>query len=242
MAKKAEPAKEKPAKAKEPVKAKAKEPAKAKAKEAVKAPIKAPAKAKAKEPVKAKESTPKAMDLFEAYSNNMLPKDHAYIVSSFIKGNTGYTKYEVISYSGVKAIYPEGEGLTFQSSGKKMHILVEPASYPKKATEPYLRDKEDQIPLRFKELEVITCKNQIKVYIAKKPIESLSSFTVAKPVGFNISFLFYELPNFFETMTKFFEQTFNKDAGVPQADAKKAAKDTVEVIKNQMGFKGDFGN
>ena len=183
----------------------------------------------------------KAMDLFEAYAQNKLPKDKAYIVSSFINGNTGYTIYEVISYSAVKAIYLEATGLTFQSSGKKMHILIEPASFPQKAIEPYLRDKEHQIPLRFKELSLITCKNQIKIYMAKKPIESLSSFTVAKPVGFNISFVFYMAEDLYKTMAKFFEQTFNKDAGVPLTDAKKAADETVEVIENLMAFKSDFG-
>jgi len=178
----------------------------------------------------------KAMDLFEAFGQDKLPKDQAYIVSSFVNANTGYTIYEVISYSAVKAIYPEGQGLTFQSAGKKMHILIEPASYPNKAIEPYLREKIDQIPLRFKELNVITAKNQIKIYLAKKPIESLSSFTVARPVGFNISFLFYNQPDLYDTLAKFFEQSFNKDAAVPQADAKKAAKEAVAVIQKQMAF------
>ena len=181
------------------------------------------------------------MDLFEAYKQDKLPKDQAYIVSSFINSNTGYAIYEVISYSGVKAIYPDGTGLTFQSSGKKMHILIEPASYSHKAIEPYLRDKVDQIPLRFSELDKITAKNQIKIYVAKKPIESLSSFTLAKPTGMNICFVFYELPDMYETLTKFFEQTYNKDSAVPQADAKKAAKATVEVVEKRMAFKSEFG-
>ena len=183
----------------------------------------------------------KAMDLFEAYKQDKLPKDHAYIVSSFINAKNGYSIYEVISYSGVKAIYPEGEGLTFQSSGKKMHILIEPASYPKKATEPYLRDKTDQIPLRFSELKVHTTKNQSKIYMAKKPIESLSSFTIAKPVGYNISFVFYQAKDLYATLAKFFEQSFNKDAGIPQADAKKAAAEIIEVVGKSMAFKSDFG-
>ena len=182
----------------------------------------------------------KAMDLFEAFKQEKLPRDQAYIVSSFINGNTGYAIYEVISYSGVKAIYPDGEGLTFQSSGKKMHILIEPASYPKKAIEPYLREKGDQIPLRFSELNVQVSKNQIKIYTAKKPIESLSSFTLAKPEGLNICFVFYSLPDLYDTLTKFFEQTFNKDAAVPQVDAKKAARETVVVVEKSMSFKGDF--
>ena len=182
------------------------------------------------------------MDLFEAFKADKLPKDQAYIVSSFVNGNTGYTIYEVISYSAVKAIYAEGAGLTFQSSGKKMHILIEPASYPKKAIEPYLRDKGDQIPLRFSELSVHISKNQSKIYMAKKPIESLSSFTVAKPTGFNISFVFYQADDLYDTLRKFFEQTYNKDAGVPQSDAKKASKETVEVVEKLMAFKGDYGS
>ena len=183
----------------------------------------------------------KAMDLFEAYAKDKLPKDQAYIVSSFIKSNTGYSIYEVISYSGVKDIYPEGTGLTFQSSGKKMHILIEPPTYPKKATEPYLRDRGDQIPQRFKELDVLTTKNQAKIYMAKKPIDSLSSFTVARPEGNNISFVFYELPDLYKTLTTFFTQAFSKDAGIPQVDAKKASEMTVKVVENQMAFKSDFG-
>ena len=180
------------------------------------------------------------MDLFEAFKQEKLPKDQAYIVSSFINGNTGYAIYEVISYSGVKAIYPDGAGLTFQSSGKKMHILIEPASYPKKPIEPYLREKGDQIPLRFAELNVLVTKNQAKIYLAKKPIDSLSSFTVAKPAGLNVSFIFYSLPDLYDTLNKFFEQTFNKDAAVPQMDAKKAAKEAVVTIEKTMSFKGDY--
>ena len=184
----------------------------------------------------------KAMDLFEAYKADKLPKDKAYIVSSFINTQNGYSIYEIISYSGVKAIYPDGDGLTFQSSGKKMHVLSEPATYSHKATEPYLRDKEEQIPLRFAELDMITAKNQIKIYFSKKPIESLSSFTIARPKGLNISFVFYDMPDIYDTLTKFFEQTFNKDAGIPQADSKKVAKDAVATIEKLMSFKSDFSS
>ena len=183
----------------------------------------------------------KAMDLFEAYAQDKLPKDKAYIVSSFINGNTGYAIYEVVSYSGVKAIYPDASGLTFQSSGKKLYLLVEPASYPKKGIEPYLRDKGESIPLRFKEVEIITCRNQTKIMIAKKPNESLSSFTVAKPTGLNISFIFYHLDDLYDTLGKFFESSFNKDAGVPQVDARSTAKQTVTILKELMAFKADFG-
>jgi hypothetical protein len=182
----------------------------------------------------------KALDLFEAFSQEKLPKDQGYIVSSFINGNTGYSIYEVISYSGVKAIYPEGNGLTFQSQGKKMHVLIEPASYPNKGMEPYLRVNVEQIPLRFKELDTIITKNQCKILIAKKPIESMSSFTVTKPSGLNISFVFYNLPDLYETLAKFFEKAFSNDAGIPLVDAKKGAQKITDTIKKTMNFKGEY--
>ena len=184
----------------------------------------------------------KAKDLFEAFAQNELPRDQAYIVSSFINTKNGYAIYEIISYSGVKAIYPDGGGITFQSSGRKMHILVEPASYHHKPIEPYLRKKEDQIPLRFSELNLITTKNQIKIYLAKKPIESMSSFTVAKPVGFNISFVFYKGEGLYDTLGKFFEHTLTKDARVPHSDAKKVAKMISEIMGDHMELKSEFGS
>ena len=182
----------------------------------------------------------KAMDLFEAFTQDKLPKDKAYIISTFIDGNTGYSIYEVISYSGVKSIYPEGQGLTFQSQGKKMHMLLEPSSYPHKGIEPYLRDKSDQIPLRFNELEIFTTKNQVKIMVEKRPIESLSSFTVLKPTGFNVSFVFFDASDIYSTIELFLQKSFNNDGGIPLSDAKKVAKESVKIIQKTMAFKGDF--
>jgi len=187
-----------------------------------------------------KSSKPKVLNLFEAYTSDQLPKDQGYIISSFIDGNTGYAIYEVISYSGVKAIYPDGGGLTFQSQGRKLHALIEPASYPHKSIEPYLREKTDQIPLRFKEVEKLTAKNQTTIYYAKKPIESLSSFTVTKPTGYNVAFVFYNRSDIYTTLSKFFEQSFTNDAGIPMADARKGAEGITAIVKKFMNFKGNF--
>ena len=189
---------------------------------------------------KAADKTPKVMNLFDAYASDQLPKDQGYIVSSFINGNTGYSIYEVISYSGVKAIYPDGSGLTFQSQGRKLHALIEPPSYPHKGIEPYLREKVDQIPLRFKEVDKIVAKNQVTIYWAKKPIESLSSFTVARPLGFNVSFVFYNKPDIYNSLSKFFEQSFTNDAGIPMADARKGAEQITLIVKKTMNFLGQY--
>ncbi len=184
----------------------------------------------------------KAMDLFDAYSKDMLPKDQGYIVSSFFSDTTSYSRYEIVSYSGVKSIYPTEEGLTFQTNGKKLHILIEPASYPHKAIEPYVRNAQDQIPLRFKELDIITAKNQSKVMIAQKPIVSFSSFTILKPKGMDFSLVFYQMDDLFDSLEVFFEKTFNKEAGIPMADAKTSAKKVIENLKATMDFKGDYAS
>ncbi|GHV81612.1 hypothetical protein AGMMS49991_01700 [Spirochaetia bacterium] len=182
----------------------------------------------------------KAMDLFEAYSQDKLPKDEGYIVSSFFSNNSAYSIYEVVSYSGVKAIYQTDGGLTFQTNGQKLHILVEPASYPNKGTEPYVRPEREQIPLRFSELEIITAKNQSKILIAKKPMQSFSSFTILKPSGVNFALVFYRLPDIYDTIAMFFEKTLNREAGIPQADAKKSAGDIAAIVKETMNFRSDY--
>jgi hypothetical protein len=184
----------------------------------------------------------KAMDLFEAYAQDKLPKEEGYVVSSFFSSNTAYSIYEIVSYSGVKSIYLNDSGLTFQTNGKKIHILIEPASYPNKAIEPYVRSKYEQIPLRFSELEQITAKNQSKIMIAKKPIDSFSSFTILKPTGINFALVFYRLPDLYDSLALFFEKTFNQEAGIPQLDAKKSSKRVAETVKQTMSFRSDFGN
>lgn len=180
----------------------------------------------------------KAMDLFEAYAQDKLPKDEGYIVSSFFNVNSTYSKYEVVSYSGVKSIYVTEEGLSFQTNGKKLHILTEPANYASKAVEPYVRSSADQIPLRFNELHQLVAKNQTRIMIAKMPIQSFSSFTILKPTGINFALVFYKLPDVFDTLGIFFEKTLNKEAGVPMADSKKAAEKIVETLKATMQWKG----
>jgi hypothetical protein len=241
----------KKAAATKPVKAAAKKAAAAKPVKAAAKPAKTVKSAKTVKPAKAAgkavkakapklENTPKVLSLFDAYASDRLPKDQGYIVSSFINGNTGYSIYEVISYSGVKAIYPDGSGLTFQSQGRKLHVLIEPPSYPHKSIEPYLRDRAEQIPLRFKEVSKIISKNQSTLYWAKKPIESLSSFTVARPAGFNVSFVFYNRQDLYATLSKFFEQSFTNDAGLPMTDARKGAEEITVVVKKTMNFKGVY--
>jgi len=177
----------------------------------------------------------KALDLFQAYTQGKLDKEGGYIVSSFFDSKSAYSKYEIVAYAGVKDIHLAEDGLTFQTDGNKLHVLIEPPNYSRKHLEPVSRDKYESIPHRFSELNVYTAKNQSKVMVSKDPVVSYSSFTVLKPTGMNFSLIFYNLPEVLETLTFFFEQTLNREAGIPKSDAKKASKLVIEGV-NKFGL------
>lgn len=166
----------------------------------------------------------KAMDLFEAYTQNKLPMDEGYIVTSYFKQDSAYSIYEIVSYSAVKDIYASGNGITFQTNGKKLFVLVEPSNYNHKSIEPYCRKEGYQIPLRFSEANIVTAKNQSKIIYNKVPQQAISAFTILRPEGINFAFIFFVQPGVFESMELFFSKTLSAEAGIPQADAAKVAK------------------
>lgn len=176
----------------------------------------------------------RASDLFDAYAKSLLPKDQGFIVSSFFDERSAYTRYEIVSYDNIKSIYPQEDGLTFHTDGKKMYILLEPANYPTKGIEPYCRKSNEQIPLRFSELDTFTTKNQTKVMIAKKEVMSFGSFTVIKPKGINTCFIFYPLPDMYDTMHHYFENSLWKEVQIPKSDATKCADKIVANVKMIM--------
>ncbi len=181
----------------------------------------------------------KAMDLFEAYTQNKMPLDEGYIVSSFFKPESTYSIYEVVSYSAVKDIYAAGNGITFQTNGKKMYVLVEPPSYPQKMIEPYCRPQDFLVPLRFSEANLITAKNQSRIYFNKEPQQAISAFTIVRPEGMNFAFLFYSRPDVFQSMELFFSKTLSQEAGITQVDAAKAAKAIAELCSKTLTWPKD---
>jgi hypothetical protein len=173
----------------------------------------------------------KAVDLFTAYAESKLPSDGGYIVSSFLDQTSAYSRYEVVAYSGVKSIVLTPEGLTFQTDGNKLFILAEPPNYAQKHLEPFRRPAKDQIPHRFAELDILTTKNQTKVMVSKNPLMTYGSFTILKPSGENVAFLFYNLPDVYGSIARFFSTALNKEATVPKTDAEKAGALVVEGLK-----------
>jgi hypothetical protein len=173
----------------------------------------------------------RALELFKAYSDAQLPSDGGYIISSFLDESSSYARYEVVAYNGVKSIYLTEEGLTFQTDGNKLFVLSEPPSYAHKAIEPFRRTAKDQIPMRFSELDILTTRNQTKVMVSRTPLMTYGSFTILKPSGINFSFIFYNLPDVFETVQRFFAATLNKEAAVPKSEAEKAGKLVIEGLQ-----------
>ena len=184
----------------------------------------------------------KYRSLFDAYASGKLPIDQGYIISSFFDEKSFYSRFEVVTYAGVKEIHPSSSGLQFISNGKKLHILLEPDTYPRKFQEPGNRTEDERIPLRFAELDKITAKNQTSIYIAKKAIEIAGSFTVLKPFGLNFSIVFYDRPDLYASIKEFFTNIFNKQRKVPEFDAKKAADQIAKTVETSMGFEGEFSN
>jgi hypothetical protein len=163
-------------------------------------------------------------ELFSAYRNSELPTDGGYIISTFFDESSTYTKYEVTSYNNVKDIFASDEGLTFQADGMKVFVLVEPANYSKKHVEPTYRSAFEQIPYRFKELEVHTSRRQDKIMIGKEPVMTYGSFTILKSQGANFSYIFYKADDLVEAIRAFFAKSLWQDARVPKRDAEDAAK------------------
>lgn len=161
-----------------------------------------------------------AKELFSAYQKGELPKDSGYIVSVFYDDKSTYTRYEVISFDNVKDIFVSDEGLTFQAEGRKLYVLVEPAGWPTRHTEPAYRKESERIPYRLKELIDYKTKREDHVYVGKEPVVSYSAFTVLKPIGQDVSYLFYASPEVRKNIIEFFRVSLWKQARVPQNDAR----------------------
>ena len=176
----------------------------------------------------------RAMELYEAYEKNMLPKDEGYVVSAFYLPDSPYSILEIISYSEVKNFFASTDSLTFQSNGKKIYILVEPSSYNHKSQEPYVRPSKYQIPLRFNDLNIYTCKNQYKVMYNKEPQMMMTSFTVLKPTGHNFSLIVFQQDDIQKTLAKLFQSALHNESNVPMNDSKVISEDLAQMIVTKL--------
>ena len=176
----------------------------------------------------------RAMELYEAYEKNMLPREEGYVISAFYLPDSPYSILEVISYSEVKNFFASTDSLTFQSNGKKIYILVEPSSYNHKSQEPYVRPSKYQIPLRFNDLNIYTCKNQYKVMYNKEPQMMMTSFTVLKPTGHNFSLIVFQQDDVQQTLARLFQSALHNESNVPMNDSKVISEDLAQMIVTKL--------
>ncbi|AHC15700.1 hypothetical protein [Salinispira pacifica] len=182
----------------------------------------------------------KLLETFKAYSAGRLPDQFGYIMSVFYDDNSTYTKYELVSFGNVKDIYQNEDGLVFQAEGRKLYVLVEPAGFPNSHIEPAHRSDAHKIPYRTKELIQYTTNRRDRVYIGEEPVITYSSFTVLKPVGQNVSYVFFPEDNVRETILEFFRISMWKQARVPQSDARKLLTPIGEVFDKLRITGGGF--
>ncbi|HSV97512.1 MAG TPA: hypothetical protein VLM75_11350 [Spirochaetota bacterium] len=173
----------------------------------------------------------KATSLLKAYLGNTIPANGGFIISSFFDNDSAYTIYEITSYVNVKDIYKSPDGLVFKTDGNRTHILVEPASFTQRFSEPVHREKGKSIPYRFSEMEVITGKKQEKIMVPIEPIMLYSSFTILDTVGENFSFVFHPTEDVYMAMRKFIADTMYNDCNLTKDECKRASELALSTIK-----------
>jgi hypothetical protein len=173
----------------------------------------------------------KPQSLFRLYEADKLPTDSGFIVTSYYDPQgTVYTILELISYANVKEIVSDGQSLTFRSDGLKLYILIEPANYYQRQTEPVFRDTGKSIPYRFSELEVFKDIKNNRVMVGKQTIVSLSSFSVDSPAGDNFSVFITRDLEVHKVMKEFITDVINKDTNIPRDTARKVANYATEIM------------
>jgi len=172
-----------------------------------------------------------ALHLFDAFSQNRLPKYGGYIVCIRFAEESGYTIIEIIGYENLQDIYPEGDTLVFKSVGCKLYAIVEPTTYLLKSVEPVNRPSDQMVPYRFSELMRITTKQFQSILIGLKPVFMPTSFSVFKPAGEDLAVLFYDMAEVYANIQDFMIMILRDRLGVPASDSRKAAEAVARGIR-----------
>ena len=173
----------------------------------------------------------KALPLVKAYMNEQIPSEGGFIISAFFDPESVYAIYEVTAYRNVKDIFRMDEGIMFKTDGNRTHMLVEPASYSHKSTEPVGRDTGRSIPYRFKEVDILTGKKSEKIMVAKEPMFIHSSFTILEKQGDYFSFVFFPTNDVYIAIKKFLADSLYNDCNMDRESAKKASEALLKTIK-----------
>jgi hypothetical protein len=193
----------------------------------------------------------KAMFFEEAYQKGILAKVTAGYILSVIspdmddidKQNDPFL-IEMISYSGVKAVTPIGNGVKFQAQGKKMFCMMEPASYSEKHIEPTYRSTNStgHMPFRMKDIDhFLTKDSKFNILIPTIAHDCYDSFTVSFPSKGDICIIYFIFDKDINgVVLPFIEENFNtiikKTLRFRDVDANTIAKKFIEVVRKNDIF------
>ncbi len=164
----------------------------------------------------------KSIDLFQGLADGQINEAvGGMLVSTRFHRESNYAIFECTALAAVKSIHRTGaDSVAFQTDGYKIFLVYEPARYPFRFQEPYLREDDQQIPLRVSELEIFELPNHDRILINRDPYWSRGSITVEAPAEGNfVSFIFDE-GDLEASAHEFLSEILHGDFGVPAATLK----------------------
>lgn len=175
----------------------------------------------------------KYIDLFEGLHKGVIPFDGTgYLMGARYNRNSAYTIIEVIAFKNVKQFIPEESGVTFYCDGYKTYILYEPNSYRFRFQEPYLREAQDAIPLRWNELDTIELPNHDRIHVSKEPYISMGNFHINKPDQGNFVYYFYQNQKPVTNMDNFLTKILAEDLGAPRS----RLREVIDLFHKNVAF------
>ena len=140
------------------------------------------------------------------------------VISTRFHNTSNYAIFETVAFDKIKNIvYGGGDTVTFQSDGYRIFMVYEPRTYPRSFQEPYLREPDQAIPLRWNELSIVELPNRNRILISKEPYISYGSFTIEQPVDGNFAFYIFDHggDSMEQNATTFVDRVLKEDFEVP---------------------------
>jgi len=173
------------------------------------------------------------LPLFKALMEGRVPEDGSgRIFIARFHTDSNYAIFEIIAYSGARQILKSDDGVTMKTDGYKIYIVYEPRTYPLRHMEPYLREENEKIPLRWDDLETVTLAGHDRVFITKQPYISMGSFNVEAPAEGNFVEYFFENQGTDEALCKFLKEILSDDF---QVERKNIAP-IIDIVKKNLEF------
>jgi len=157
------------------------------------------------------------IELFSGLRNGQIESQHpGYLLTMDNAGSTGYTVFCVTSFDHVREIFPDDTGVALRSDGYKMYMIHEPITYPRKYEEPYLREADEQIPLRLSELEAVEVEKQCRFLVSAHPVLSSGSLTHIKKRSASVALYFAERDAGSDALLEFIGRELHTTYNIPK--------------------------